>query len=244
VLDTVLTLPFLIAVAVAVLAGLVRGFSGFGAALILAPGFTLVMPAREAVAMTVLLNAATATQLLLPALRVARWREIGPMAAASVSMIPFGSLLLIGLEGAIIRRGIGVIVLGFSLVMLAGWRYRGGRTLARNLIVGALGGGLTGAASIGGPPIILYFLAGDRSMAENRAGFICFFAITQISALPVFLWEGLVTWDLVGAAALILPAYLLATYAGAHLFTRASETFARRFALTILVLIGAATLIR
>jgi len=247
-LETVLTVGltagFLVEATVAIAAGLVRGFSGFGAALILAPGFTLVMAPREAVVLTVLLNSSAVAQLLFPALRRTRWIDVGPMGAAAVVAIPFGSLLLIGLDGAVIRRAIGAVVLGFSVVVLAGWRYRGPRGLPANLLVGMLGGLLTGAAAVGGPPVILYFLSSERPMAESRASFISFFALIQIVAVPVFLWEGLVTWELVGRAALLLPAFLVATHVGARLFTRASDRLARQFALGALVLIGLATLIR
>jgi uncharacterized membrane protein YfcA len=243
-LETVLTAGFLVATTVTAAAGLVRGFSGFGAALILAPGFTLVMAPREAVVMTVLLNTSAATQLLFPALRQTNWREVGPMSAAALVGLPFGSLILVGLDGAVIRRVIGAIVLGFSVVASTGWRYRGPRGQAVNLLVGALAGLLTGAAAIGGPPIILYLLSSDRPMAENRAGFISFFALIQVAALPVFLWQGLVTWELVWRTALLLPVYLVATHVGAHLFSRASERLARRLALGVLLLIGLATLIR
>jgi uncharacterized membrane protein YfcA len=222
----------------------VRGFSGFGAALVMAPGFTLVMEPRDAVAMTILLNVSTISQLLIPALRETRWRDVGPMAVAAAVAIPFGAVILVTLDATVIRRAIGALVVGFSLVLLAGWRYHGARTQPANLLVGALGGLLTGATGFGGPPLILYFLAGDRPMAENRAGFISFFALTQLVTVPVFLWQGLVTWELVWRTALLVPIYLVATHIGARLFTRASERAVRLIALGFLVLIGAATLVR
>jgi uncharacterized membrane protein YfcA len=230
--------------AVTAAAGLVRGFSGFGAALVLAPGLTLVMAPRQAVTMTVLLNLSTILQLLLPALRETRWRDVGPMGGAAALAIPFGTWILTTLDAVVIRRTIGAVVLGFSLVLLAGWRYRGARTQPANLLVGALGGLLTGATGFGGPPLILYFLAGDRPMAENRAGFISFFFLTQIVTVPVFLWQGLVTWELIWRTALLVPVYLVATHIGARLFRRSSEHLTRLIALGFLVLIGATTLLR
>ncbi len=210
----------------------------------MAPGFTLVMAPRDAVALTILLNMSTISQLLVPALRETRWRDVGPMAAAAMLAIPFGTWVLATVDPTAIRRAIGAIVLGFAVVLLAGWRYRGARTQPANLLVGALGGLMTGATGFGGPPLILYFLAGDRPMAENRAGFISFFTLAQLVAVPLFLWQGLVTWELVWHAALLVPIYLVATHIGARLFGHASERLARRLALGFLVLIGLATLIR
>src|SRR4051812_29027743 len=156
VLDAMLSWTFLIEVGVAAIAGFVRGFSGFGAALILAPGFTLVMPAQDAVVLTVLLNFTTITQLLRPALARVQWRELGPMGLAGVIGVPLGGVLLLVVDDAMLRRAIGAIVLSFSIAMLAGWRYRCGQSLGKTPVVGLLGGVLTGSAGVGGPPLILY----------------------------------------------------------------------------------------
>jgi uncharacterized membrane protein YfcA len=244
VLAALLTTAFLTQAAVAVIAGFVRGFSGFGAALILAPGFTLVMPAQDAVVMTVLLNFSTVTQLLLPALRRVEWREMGPMGLAGAIGVPLGSVLLLVVDDATLRRAIGAVVLVFSIVMLAGWRYRGGLSLAKTMLAGGLGGVLTGSAGVGGPPVILYLLSGERPLADSRAAFIVFFAILQVVALPVFFMSGLISWELVGRTALLVPLYLAATQLGAYLFTRSSEQLARRLALGVLVVIGVATVLR
>ena len=243
-LSAVPSLAFLVAAAVVTAAGLVRGFSGFGGALILAPGLTLVGTPREAVTMTVLLNTTTLFQLVWPALRQARWRDVGPMAGAAALTIPFGAMILVLVDAITLRRAIGAVVLGFSLVLLAGWRYRGGRTQPANLLVGAIGGLLSGGAGFGGPPLILYFLAGDRPMVENRAGFIVFFALTQFVVIPTFLWDGLITWTLVWRALLVMPIYLLATDIGARLFRHADERLARHVALGFLVVVGVATVLR
>ena len=239
-----LSLTFLVEAAVVTVAGLIRGFSGFGGALVLSPGLSLVGTPREAVTMTVLLNTTTFFQLLWPALRRARWRDVGPMVGGAALTIPFGAMILLVVDAMTLRRGIGAVVLGFSLVLLAGWRYRGDRTVLASLVVGALGGVLSGAAGFGGPPLILYFLAGDRPMAENRAGFIVFFALTQLVVVPTFLWTGLITGELIWRTLLVMPVYLLATHVGAQLFRFADDRLARRIALIFLLLIGAATVLR
>jgi len=235
---------FLVQSVVAIAAGLVRGFSGFGAALILAPGFTLVMSAQQAVALTLLLNFMTVLQQLLPALGITRWREIAPMGIAGMAAVPLGNLALVALDSTVIRRAIGAVVFVFAVILLTGWRYVGPRRLWVSVLTGAFGGFLTGSAGVGGPPVILYLLSGDRPVAENRAGFISFFAMLQLAALPVLLTAGLVTWDLVGRAVLLVPVYLLATHIGTSLFHRASEPLVRQLALGFLVVMGLVTLAR
>jgi uncharacterized membrane protein YfcA len=242
--SALLTFTFLTQIAITLVAGLVRGFSGFGAALIMAPAFTLVMAPREAVGLTILLNCATILQLLPAALRLTRWSEIGPMGLAAMAAIPFGNLLLIAIDGPLIRRAIGAVVLGFSVAMLAGWRYTRPPTRTGAVVVGALSGLLTGSAGMGGPPVILYMLTDKRAMRESRAGFITFFALSQLVATPLLFWTGVVTGALLIQTALLAPAYFVAIHLGAKLFPLVDEALVRRLALGFLLVIGVATLVR
>ena len=108
--------------------------------------------------------------------------------------------------------------------------------------MGALGGVLSGAASIGGPPVIAYLLAGPGSPTQTRATLIYYFAFTQAASLTIFWIGGLMNWEVLVTGALIAPSLVLGTWAGAKLFHLASERVFRLAALTILLLLGVSTL--
>jgi len=235
----------LVALVIASLAGLARGFTGFGAAMILVPGLSFVMAPTQAVVVLFLLGLFNAFQMVPDAIRRARWVDIGPMSITAVLFIPIGTALMIWIDPLLLRRLIGAVVVSVALVMLSGWRYVGRRTLTSNIAVGGACGVMQGMTGIGGPPVIFYLLAsGDRSVAENRAGFIALFAAMQISGVPSVWVGGLLNWDAFWISCILAPIYAAATGLGARLFDPGRETLYKRLTLGFLVAMGAAALLR
>ena len=68
------------AIAVSVLAGATRGFSGFGQALIYVPLISAIYDPRTAAVTFLLIDAATGIALLPTVWREANWREVLPLA--------------------------------------------------------------------------------------------------------------------------------------------------------------------
>jgi uncharacterized membrane protein YfcA len=100
-----------LAMGVSFLAGLVRGFSGFGAALIFVPLVSALYDPRTAAGTFLLIDFAVGLAVLPTAWRVADWREVFPIAAAAAVAAQFGALILIySVGGAIQIVGPPVIV--------------------------------------------------------------------------------------------------------------------------------------
>lgn len=229
--------PFKIcaAVLVVLIAGVVRGFSGFGAGLIMVPSLALIAGPAIAVPVVVLIEALAAVQLVPGALRHVRFRAIVPLSLAAGVSIPLGGTLLAALDPALMLRGISAVVLGFAIVLWGGWRYRSEPTLPVSLAVGGSSGLLTGAAGIGGPPVVLFFLSGPHGAVETRANLICYFAFTQLIALVSFAIYGLLESTVLISAMILVPAFLLAAWIGTRLFGKVDETWFRRAMLVFLI---------
>ena len=95
----------LMAVVVAV-AGIVRGFSGFGAGLIMVPTLSLLVDPVLAVPLVVLMEAVAGLQLVPGAIQSVQWRTVAPMGIAACLSIPLGSRVLASLDPATMRIGI------------------------------------------------------------------------------------------------------------------------------------------
>jgi len=230
-------------VAVAALAGFVRGFSGFGAALVLTPLLSLLVGVRDAAAATILLTGLTALQQVPETWRVARRRRVAPMALGCLATIPLGAWALAALDADLLRRSVAAVVIAFAAVLASGWRYRGPTPWPASVGVGAASGVLTGAAGIGGPPVVLWTLAGGGDAREARADFVLFFAITLTAAAAAALVAGTAGTDTLLAAALLTPAFAGATWLGGRAFRIAPERAFRRAALAILFASGLAALL-
>ncbi len=141
------------------------------------------------------------------------------------------------------RPVIAAVVLVFSLVMLRGWRYPGPRRAAATLGAGLTSGLMTTAVGMGGPPVLLYLLAGGDAASRNRADLITYFAIIGSAALGVLLVAGAIGAETVSRALVLAPAFLLAAFAGSGVFRHSGEALYRRVALYFLLAVGLGTLI-
>ena len=236
-LDTVLV------AGTAFFAGLMRGFSGFGAALTIAPVLALAVGPRTAIPAILIVMLVTSIQLVPRAWNSADWKTVIPLSVGGAIGIPVGAWLLVVVDQELIRRSISATVTFFAILMLIGWRYRGSVKPVFSAIAGGLGGFISGAAAAGGPAVIMFLLAGPESAARNRAAIILYFLFAQGVALVVYWFGGLMTAKTLWVALPMLPTLILGTWVGEKCFGKASDQLYRRIALAFLLVIGLSTLL-
>ena len=217
----------------ALLAGLVRGFSGFGAAMIFIPVAAALYSPQAAVILLYLVDGVVTFPLVARALRHCVWREVAPLATGATLAYPLGVTLLLVVDPVPMRWTISILVLALAGALATGWRYRGRPGVVGTLGVGGVAGLSGGTTGIAGPPIVLFWLAGQGTAPVVRANIMVFFGITTVIGGVLYLTAGLFTAPrLVGAVAL-LPIYTAAIFLGARAFGRAAEATYRRLALAL-----------
>jgi uncharacterized membrane protein YfcA len=223
------------AVLATIVAGVMRGYSGFGTAVILAPVYSLLWGPRAGVPIMLLMELLVSVQLLPGALKDADRRVVLPLGGAAALATPLGAWILFTADGESLRRFIGGFVLVFGLLLMSGWRYRGSRPLPLNLFVGTLAGLLKGSTGMSGPPVILYLLAGLEEAKRHRANLILFFAtIAIVSVVPPIL-GGLIDLPVLVRLAVLLPVMAISVPIGARLFHVIPERLYRPFAMAVLL---------
>lgn len=226
--------PF--AVAIAILSGLVRGFSGFGSPFIYIPLMSTIYGPRDAVGSFVLIDVATGLVFALRLMRDCNWREVMPLAASAGVAAPFGAMIL-QFASPLTLRWLIVVVVSFAFfALVSGWRYRGTPMMPITLGVGLLAGLLGGAVQISGPPVIMYWLAGSSDARMVRANFAVFFLLIAIVYLIIYLVRGLITPEMIAMAAMLGVLHIASIGGGSKLFHLAPPQIYRRVALTIVAL--------
>lgn len=219
-------------------AGIMRGYSGFGTAVILAPVYSLLWGPRAGIPVMLLMELVVSVQLLPGAIKDADRRVVLPLGGAAAVATPLGAWVLLTADGEALRRFIGGFVLVFGLLLMSGWRYHGSRPLPLNLAVGTAAGLLKGATGMSGPPVILYLLAGLEEAKRHRANLILFFAtIAIISVFPPLL-GGLIDLPVLVRLAVLLPVMALSVPVGARLFRVVPDRMYRPFAMGVLLVAG------
>ena len=222
--DAVADRRFVAAVVVAALAGLVRGFSGFGSALIYIPLMSAIYEPRIAAATLLLIDFVASTPFSLREFSRCNWREVAPVALVAAVMTPIGALALVFADPVVLRWIISGLVLMLLAVLASGWRYHGRPTLPVMAAVGAASGLGSGAVQIAGPPVIVFWLGGRADAITVRANLMVFFVLLSAAACVAYLAQGLIAADIVVLSLCLGAPYLAAFWAGVRFFHYASES--------------------
>lgn len=214
---------------------MVRGFAGFGAAMLMTPIFSALYGPAIGVALCLLLEIAVALPLVPRVLPLVDWRRIGLLLLAAAIAVPLGTHTLLLVEPEPMRWAISLIVLSAVLLLASGWRFSGKPNFMTTLAAGGTSGFLNGLSGMAGPPIAFYYLAGSDPAARVRANLTTYFVFVDVVALTSFASRDLIGWNTGVQALFLAPAIMLGGILGERLFPLASETFYRRLALALLV---------
>src|SRR5262245_12700373 len=89
-----LAFSFLTCAAVACIAGMVRGFAGFGAAMLMTPVFSALYGPAIGVVLCLLLEIAVGLPLIPGVVRLVDWGRIGLLLVGAAVGVPVGNLVL------------------------------------------------------------------------------------------------------------------------------------------------------
>ena len=223
--------------------GFVRGITGFGGAMMMAPMLSVLIGPVPTVVTTLILETAAALVMFPDALPKARWRTLAYLTLPAIATVPIGGYLLLTLDPGIARKLIAGVVVVFCLMLLLGLRYSGSQRAATSIALGSLVGALLGATSVGAPPVVLYLLSGPDPVPVTRANLTLFVTAISVIGLVMLTAVGAITAALGISALALSVVFLLATWLGGKLFVRLSETSVRRFALVLMLGVSVASII-
>ena len=227
-------------IGVAFIAGLARGFAGFGAALIFVPVASSVIGPVLAAPILLLIDTSMALGLLPDAWRRADKRDVGFMALGALLGVPLGTTVLAVADPLLVRWALLAVVAGLLVLLTSGWHYRGQPRKLLTVGVGGIAGLFSGAAQIGGPPVVAYWLGGALQSVNIRANIVIYFAVSSSLSIASYVVGGLMTRPVFLLAVATGPAYGLGIFLGARLFRKSNEILFRRICYS---LIGLAALV-
>ncbi len=230
--------------AVALFAGVVRGFAGFGLSAFIVAGMSLLLSPQQIVPAAMLLEILASLSLLRSVWRDVAWHWIGPLLAGYAIAVPLGVWCLATLPEAPLRAAVSVVIFAAALVMLRGWHPHWRDTIALRLGTGLGSGFLSGLSSIGGIFAATMLFTTSLPAARLRATLITLFFVSAWYGL-VWAWQqGLATAaTALWAAWLFLP-MLVGIAIGHRFFSGISEARFRRTVLTVLAGVAALGLVR
>lgn len=234
----------LVAVCIATfIGGFMRGFVGFGAALVTIPVLSLAYEPRLAVAAMSVVGIPTLLQLLPDAIRTSERPIVVPISLAILLSTPLGTWILVSVSPALMKVVISVLVVIMVAMLMRGWRLE--QEVGRPILVGAgiAGGLIQGTAGVGGPPVVAVILSRPGTPTQQRGNVLALMTAVSLSSLLPLLYFGLFTRQAIMTGLLLLPIYGGSILLGSRYFAYGGARHYRHAAMATLALIGVATLI-
>lgn len=225
-------------------AGIIRGYSGFGFSMIAVVSLSLVIPPAEIVPVILVLEVLASLWLLPGVWRQIHWRSLSWLSIGVLIGTPAGVYLLTNISPNFMRAAIAVVVMVLVILLWCGFSLKTVPGRGKTVITGLVSGVLNGSATIGGPPVILFYLSTSTVAAVSRASLIAFFLGTDILAFVICLTQGLVTPKTGMMCVSSLIPLLLGLRVGNHFFSLSKADAFRKKVLILLMALAVIALVR
>lgn len=226
-----------------VLAGFIRGITGFGLLLVATPLLILFLPPKLVIAALVVPPIPThLTILYRDGVHLHHFRERWLLFAMAILGTAAGVVGLAVFSTSLLSVIVAAYIFGYLLLSRfqdAAEKYAQRRDVG--LLSGALGGLLGGSTGLAGPPIVTYLHAQNLQRAAFTSILALFFITVTLVRIPTMIAAELFgVPELLLGLGFVVPA-VLGTYAGAHVRGYLPERFFKT-AVDLLLLIVAAQL--
>jgi len=225
----------------AMLAGLVRGFSGFGTAMVFLPFAAQIFSPIWVLIILMTMDLLGPIPAVPRAIRDGHPKDVLRLGVGALVGIPLGLMILTSLPQDTFRYAIASVTMVLLIMLVSGYRYRG--HVGKGLIfgTGAVGGLFGGAFLLPGPPVIFLYMARDLPVSAIRANIFLYLFLADLLVLGILALQGLFELHpmLIGLG--IMPAYLIAIMIGTRIFDPARGSVYRWVAYAIIagsVLLG------
>ena len=228
--------PRMIAItgAVALVAGVVRGFSGFGGPALMALVLTQLFSPLSVLTKVVIIDAVSYLLLVPSTVREFDRRLVAVVTPATFLGLPVGVYLLTMSDPLIMKRAVAAAVAACVVIMLFGVRFRARPPIAIQVLVGVVAGVVLGATYIALVAMIFFF-ALPGSGAQGRANAVFWGVILSLVLIATHMVLGNTAFDDLWRAGLVGIAYLAGTGVGMRWFRRTGERAFRRAVLWLLL---------
>ena len=225
-------------------ASFLRGFTGFGFGLAAVPLLSLALPPAQVVPFAVVMNLFVAVGGLRAAWRHCDWRAIRGLAPGVFLSIPLGLAVLTEFAPNTVRLAIGLVIAASVGLLWRGAHLPPHPSRLLTIGVGLLSGVMSGLASMGGPPVVVYLLALGHGATVLRATSIVYFMLSGTISLVAMLPRGLISREILVWSVVAMPVLYGGTWLGTWAFHRAKPRHHRMTALVVLSILSVVLIAR
>ena len=222
--------------AIALIAGAVRGFVGFGAGMILIPFVSALYGPKIGACSILVADGFLTLPYLAASVRRCEPKTVLPVALGAIAAIPIGTYLLRTIDPTPIRWAIAPLIACLLALLLSGWRYKDTPPIATSVSVGACSGFLSGLIQLSGPPVVALWISGPALPQTIRANIYVYFGITTVVAVISYAMGGIFGGNLIPVLVAIVPGYAIGLVIGSRYVGRTDPKVFRRIAIGLIAI--------
>ena len=219
---------------VALLAGLVRGFSGFGTAMVFLPIASQYLTPFESIASLAIMEFFGTFAVIRKSWSDADKVDLARLVIGMTIVTPFALLLLAKVGTDFYRYSVSILSLFLLVLIGLGVRYKGKLNPFVIFSVGGLGGLTGGMTGIPGPPVILLYVASSHPISVIRANNLLFLYFFDVCVVLIFALSGVLTLKIFLLGSILALPNFLGNFIGAKLFDPEKTNQYRMFAYIII----------
>lgn len=233
----------ILASVVVALAGVVRGYAGFGFSALCVASLSFFFPLSLLVPVILLLEVCASVLMVPVVWPHVRWQFVFGLSAASLMAAPLGILVLVYWPAVWVRTLVLLIILVACFCLASGFQLNRAQSTWQIALVGALAGAVNAAGAVGGLVYSVFLFAGGLSPKQFRASLALIFLIVDLcSALMMSGLSALGVIHLRSVALLLLP-LALGIAIGNRLFLQTTPEAFKRRVIALLMLLAVSGLV-
>lgn len=218
------------------LASVTQGLTGFGFAIVSVP-IMIIFISPKIVVPVILMHAIMINIVIL--IEARQWvdlKRIWPLIIASLAGIPVGTYLLVILNVSVLKVFIGSVIIPFVITFWIGFNKPIKNEKLAFAPIGFISGLLSASTSVGGPPVILFFVNQGVERQVFRANLVVFYLIISALSILAFVISGIITREVINYTMWFLPATIAGTMTGIKLTHKIDEKLFRKIALIVVMI--------
>lgn len=232
--------------AAVLLAFFVKGITGFGNTLVMAPLFSFVVSNRFTTPVDLLISIPTNAYLVWKNRKSINGKTVAPLALMLLAGVIPGIMLLKTGNDLLLKSILGVVIIALGIEMLCRKPEQQGSGKDNKVllvIVGLVSGVLAGMYGISAF-LVAYISRTSADKSQFRANLCSLFLVDNIFRLFWYGATGIMTLEIIRFTLFIAPAVALGMYIGTKVDTGLKEETVRKATIYLLIVSGVVLLIR
>lgn len=220
---------------IVLIASIAQGLTGFGFALIAVPLLSLVLPFNQIVPIVVGLSLVSNLVMIWRLYKHVELKKIWLLIVFGFIGIPIGGYLLLVSDGVILKISVGLLILGFAILLLRRVTFPIRNEYLAYPTVGLLSGILNGSISASGPPLVLFLANQGKDQQVFKANLAFYSIFLNLSTIAVFYFNGTLDRAVASIIVQLLVIMIAGTGMGMAMARRIDQQMFRKLVIYLLI---------